>query len=621
MSSLPTTRSTTQSLARSIEEMRTTAAIAGAELDDRYLSLAADAMAVWWDEVVAVRSIHLGGMADPQPLEPRTAPPLHPKHPVPTSVGHEVLGHEVLGHDDPGGHEDSAAHHANRSAPSAQGASAAPPDLADCTVTQLLTLFANRTASPSEALAACVARIDKVDGSINAVMHVALEQAQAQAKESDQRWIRGEARSLEGVPYGLKDNISTAGIVTTGGSNVLAGHVPAASAFAVERLDAAGAVMLAKLASTEFACGGALSPWYGAVHNPWDLDRFSGSSSSGPGGAVGARLVPFALGTDTLGSIRVPAACCGVVGWKPTYGAVSRRGVMPLSWTMDHVGPLARTVEDAARVLDVISAHDNREGNSYAGDRPDLLRAIGRNGAKDGFGSLGLLGAPGSFDPGGADLAGLTIGVARSYYEPLSDQPVVAAMDHVIEVLQGCGAMVVDVEIPNIEHSFGAGWLALLCEGASLHEDLWKRPDEYDPGLVFRLLVGKLAPATDYVRALRMRTLLQNSFNTTFDSVDAVLFPGMVGSSPRYDDLFFNVDGTRHALQKMHARFTGLGNVTGLPALCVPAGLGRDAMPVAFQIYAPAHRDDLCARIGHAFQTQTTHHQATPTALASLLRR
>jgi aspartyl-tRNA(Asn)/glutamyl-tRNA(Gln) amidotransferase subunit A len=385
--------------------------------------------------------------------------------------------------------------------------------------------------------------------------------------------------------------------VSTGGSKVLADHVPDASAFAVERLDAAGAVMLAKLASTEFACGGALSPWYGAVHNPWDLDRFSGSSSSGPGGAVGARLVPFALGTDTLGSIRVPAACSGVVGWKPTYGAVSRRGVMPLSWTMDHVGPLARTVEDAARVLDVLSAYDRFEDSSYAGNRADLLGALA----------------------GSTDLKGLRIGLARSYYEPMSDAAVVAAMDHVVEVLTEVGATIVDVEIDHVGHCFGAGWLALLCEGASLHEDLWTRPDEYDPGLVFRLLVGKLAPATDYVRALRMRTLLQNSFDATFDSVDAILFPGLVGSSPRYDDLFFNVNGNRHALQKMHARFTGPGNVTGLPALCLPSGIGRDAMPVAFQVYAPAHRDDVCARIGHAFQLQTEHHRRVPTALAKLL--
>ena len=555
--------------------MVATARLAGVELDDRYVTLAADAMAIWWDEVIAVRSLDLGGMTHPQPLEPRTAPRLHPKHPVP-----------------------AAQSPATGPTPKPLTAPSQPTDLADCTVTELLALFAAGSASPTEAFHACVARIETVDPHINAVTHVAFETARAQARASDQRWLRSEARALEGIPYGLKDNISTAGIVTTGGSRVLAGHVPDTSAHAVERLDAAGAVMLAKLASTEFACGSALSPWYGAVHNPWDLERFSGSSSSGPGGAIAARLMPFALGTDTLGSVRVPAACTGVVGWKPTYGAVSRRGVMPLSWTMDHVGPLTRSVEDAARILDVISAHDSCEESSFNRRRPELLSALSDSG----------------------DLRGLRIGVARAYYEPLCDAPVVTAMDHVIEVLRDCGAVVVDVEVKHVEHSFGAGWLTLLCEGASLHEDLWTRPDEYDPGLVFRLLVGKLAPATDYVRALRMRALLQNSFDATFESVDAILFPGLVGSSPRYDDLFFNVDGTRYPLQKMHARFTGPGNVTGLPALCLPSGIGRDQMPVAFQIYAPAHRDDICGRIGHAFQRQTTHHQTVPTALAALLR-
>ncbi len=561
--------------ARTPQEMAATARVAGAELDGRYLQLAADAMAVWWDEVVAVRSIDLGGMTHAQPLEPRTSPLLHPRH------GRPATGATKPAH-----------------IPSPrEGSTASPTNLADCTVTELLSLFSARIASPSEALAACVARIEQLNPHINAVMHVALDEAQAQAAESDKRWLAGVARPLEGIPYGLKDNISTKGITTTGGSRVLAGHVPTASAFAVERLDSAGAVMLAKLASTEFACGGALSPWYGAVHNPWDLDRFSGSSSSGPGGAVAARLVPFALGTDTLGSIRVPAACTGVVGWKPTYGSVSRRGVMPLSWTMDHVGPLTRTVEDAARVLDVISAHDMCEESSDSGSRPETLTALG-----DG------------------DLLGVRIGVARSYYEPLSDSLVVNGMDAAIEVLRALDAEIVDVEIPYIEHCFGAGWLALLCEAACLHEDLWSRPDDYDPGLVFRLLVGKLAPATDYVRALRMRALIQNSFQAVFDNVDAILFPGLVSSSPRYDHLFFNVNGEEFPLQKMHARFTAPGNVTGLPALCLPSGIGRDGMPIAFQIYAPAHRDDICARIGHAFQRQTDHHLAVPTAFASLIQ-
>lgn len=576
---------------RSFDEMAATARVAGVELDDRYLTLAADAMAVWWEEVVAVRSLNLGGMAEAAPLEPRTAPLRHPKHPVPAATAdRQSAAIDRLDRE-----------RAMRSAPSAQPSTSAPAkaptDLADCTVAELLRHFKARTASPTEAMEACAARIDKVNPFVNAVMDVAVESARVQALASDARWLKGDARALEGVPYGLKDNICTSGIVTTGGSKVLAGYVPANSAFAVFKLESAGAVMLAKLASTEFACGGALSPWYGAVHNPWDFDRFSGSSSSGPGGAVGARLVPFALGTDTLGSIRVPAACCGVVGWKPTYGAVSRRGVMPLSWTMDHVGPLARSVEDAALVFDTISAHDELDESCFSGQRADVIGALGE----------------------ASDLRGLRIGLARSYYEPLADAPVVAAMDAAVDVLKEAGATIVDVTIPHIEHSFGAGWLALLCEGASLHEDLWTRPDEYDPGLVFRLLVGKLAPATDYVRALRMRTLIQNSFDAAFDNVDAILFPGLVGSSPRYDDLFFNVNGTRHALQKMHARFTGPGNVTGLPALCVPAGLGRDGMPVAFQVYAPANRDDVCARIGHAFQRQTEHHRLMPTDLARLL--
>ena len=571
---------------RSMVEMLATARVAGVELEPRYVALAAEAMELWWDEVVQLRSVDLGGMDRYFPFEPRTAPRLHPRHPLPVST--------------PGfGPEPGVATAPVRApTPTPTGSQRpAPTDLADCGVAELLALFASGKASPTEALDACVARIERANPRVNAVLYLALESAEAQAAESDRRWAEGRARALEGVPYGLKDNISTRGIPTTGGSKVLASHVPEASAVVVGRLEEAGAVMLAKLATTEFACGGALSPWNGAVHNPWDFERFSGSSSSGPGGAVAARMVPFAIGTDTLGSIRVPAACTGIVGWKPTYGAVSRSGVMPLSWTMDHVGPLARSVEDAAHVLQIMSAHDETDESSYAGARADLLGEINQSG----------------------DLRNLRIGIARSFYEPMADGPVVAAMNHVIDVLGDCGAAIVELEIDHVQHCFGAGWLALLCEAASLHEDLWARPDEYDPGLVFRLLIGKLAPATDYLRSFRMRALLQNSFHNVFNSVDAVLLPGLVGSSPRYDDLSFTVNDTSFPLQKMHARFTAPGNVTGLPALCLPSGLGRYGMPVAFQIYAPAHRDDVCARVGHAFQLRTDHHLAVPTALAALL--
>ena len=551
---------------RSLDELATFARASGANLDAATLQQAADAMDVWWDEMLALRSIDLGYCSPRPAVEPRATPPV-------------------------------ATRQAPRFADSALPvhSSVRPSNLADCTASELLALFASGAATPIEAVEACLARIERIDPLINSVLTVVSDRALAAARASTQRWRSGTARPLDGVPCGLKDNIETAGIRTTGGSNVRAHLIPTEHAVVVERLEDAGAIVVAKLATTEFACGGAVNAWYGEVRNPWDTERFAGSSSSGPGGATGARLLPFSLGTDTLGSIRVPAICCGVVGLKPTYGRVPRHGVMPLSWTMDHVGPLARSVEDCARVLDVIGGPDRRDEGSLCDPMPNMLAALGPS------------------------LAGVRIGAARSYYEPLSDASVVASMDRAFDVLRDAGAEVVDVDVPAIEHSFAAGWMALLCEGACLHEDLWQDPSRYDPGLVFRLLVGKLAPATDYVRALRMRTYIQRGFAEALDQVDLIALPGMVDVAPRYDDLYFNVNGTRWPLQKQHARFTGPGNVTGLPAICVPSGLGRENMPVALQLYGARNRDDLVLRAAHAFQLRTDHHRAVPTGIASLL--
>lgn len=551
---------------RSLDELAMFARASGATLDDDTLRQAAAAMDVWWDEMLALRSIDLGYCAPVPALEPRTAPP------IATRRAPQLRESSLVPH-----------------------ATVAPTNLADCTASELLALYAAGAATPLDTVEACLARIERVDPLINSVITLVADRARNAAQESTRRWSSGTARALDGVPFGLKDNIETAGIRTTGGSNVRAHLIPSESAVVVDRLEAAGAILLAKLATTEFACGGAINPWYGAVRNPWDIERFAGSSSSGPGGATGARLVPFSIGTDTLGSIRVPAICCGVVGLKPTYGRVPRHGVMPLSWTMDHVGPLARSVEDCARVLDVIGGPDARDEASMYDAMPNMLEALGPS------------------------LSGVRIGALRSFYEPLSDDAVVRSMNSALEVLRDAGAEVVDVAVPGIEHSFAAGWMALLCEGACLHEELWNDPSRYDPGLVFRLLVGKLAPATDYVRALRMRTYIQQRFCETLDHVDLIALPGMVDVAPRYDDLNFNVNGTRWPLQKQHARFTGPGNVTGLPAICVPSGLGRDDMPVALQLYGARNRDDLVLRAAHAFQLRTDHHRVMPTGIAALL--
>jgi aspartyl-tRNA(Asn)/glutamyl-tRNA(Gln) amidotransferase subunit A len=231
-------------------------------------------------------------------------------------------------------------------------------ELADLTASELLALYAAGSASPVDATQSCIDRIAAVDGPLNAVLLLLADSALEQARDSERRWRSGDARPLEGIPYGLKDIVATAGVTTTGGSALYRDSVPSEDAALAGRLSAAGGILLAKLHTFEFACGGADNRTFGPCRNPWDLARTTGGSSSGSGAAVAAREMPLAIGTDTGGSIRIPAAYCGITGLKPTYGRVPRHGVMGLSWTMDHAGPMTRSAEDAARMLAIIAGAD-----------------------------------------------------------------------------------------------------------------------------------------------------------------------------------------------------------------------------------------------------------------------
>ena len=449
---------------------------------------------------------------------------------------------------------------------SAAGAGLAPGDPAGWSAADLLAGFRSGRLDPVEAVEAALARMDAVDGELHAVVARHDDRARAAAIESSRRWRAGEARPLEGVPVGVKDIIETAGVPTRAGSPLFADHVPEANAAVVDRLERAGAVVVAKTATPELAFGDETGP---GVVNPWGPGRWTGGSSSGSAVALASGQFPAALGTDTGGSIRVPASYCGVSGIKPTFGRVPRTGVFPVSWSLDHVGPMARTVEDLALLLAVLAGAD-----------PAATGGLG----------------------------GLRVGLPEGWLAQGCSPGVMAARDGAADALADLGAEIVSVEVPHAELAGTVAWLVTVVEFAANHDSRLDRLEDFTASAAHRLVAGSQASAGDYVRALRARQLVQQDFDAVFERVDVVLTPATPTAAP--DVATFFDDGDRLWLDKVARNFL-IFNVTGMPALVMPAGTD-DGLPVAVQIAAPPHRDDLCLAVGAAFQQATAHHLQLP---------
>ncbi|MET7247321.1 amidase [Methylobacterium sp. EM32] len=404
------------------------------------------------------------------------------------------------------------------------------------------------------------------------------------AEESARRIRAGQARPLEGVPFGIKDIIDCAGAPVTCGSRLTGDRVAEADATVVARLKAAGAIPLAMLATTEFACGSAHNPRYGAVANPWDRTRWTGGSSTGSGAALAARLLPLALGTDTGGSIRVPAAWCGITGLKATRGLVPRTGVAPLSWTLDHVGPMARSAADLARVMPWIAGPDGAD--PHAAGRYDATRARG--------------------------LSGLRVGVPDGWFTAMQDEAVLVAWQAMLRELERQGARLVPVDLGSVATAHQDGYTIVMAELAALQEPDLDRAASLDPGARARMEQGRLFSATDYLRALRRRPVVLAQVLDALRDVDVLVTSGLGGEATSLDTLTIEVNGEAHPLQAVLPRNTMLFDYTGLPALMLPTGLGRTGLPVAAQVVGKPFDDALCLGVGAAFQRETGHHLARP---------
>jgi aspartyl-tRNA(Asn)/glutamyl-tRNA(Gln) amidotransferase subunit A len=459
-------------------------------------------------------------------------------------------------------------------------------EIARLSITQAAALIGKRKLSPVELTEACLQRIGSLDARVRAFITVTREDALAAAQQAAGAITGGNYKGpLHGIPIALKDLFDTAGVRTTAGSKIMAQRVPDEDAEVTARLKAAGAVILGKLNMHEFAFGiTGVNPHYGGTHNPWDLTRMSGGSSSGSGAAVATGMTLGALGTDTGGSIRAPSSLGGITGLKPTYGRVSRRGVVPLSWALDHVGPMARSAADAAIILKAIAGHDPREESSSEEPVPDYVEALK-----------------------GPRLEGLRVGAPREYFFDNVDAEVLEAVRAAISVLGDLKAQVSEVSLPHIAEAPAAVNAIMLPEALAYHRQwLSERPEEYGEDVRARLEMGLLYPAVTYVQAQRLRSLMVEEWRTkVFDRVDLLAVPTTPVPAPSLDEN--NVQTTLTL-----TRFTGAFNLTGLPAISIPCGFSSGGLPIGLQLVGRWWEEGTVLRAAHAYQQATDWHTREP---------
>ena len=538
------------------------------------------------DERVAELPIELGQLH----AAVEAARPVHDFDRLPASF--EQVLHATRAHDE------SAHVGAGRSATrdTGSGAAGSTDEIAALSLCEAADAVASGALSATDLVAAALARIDRLDAQLHAFIRLDREDALARAQDMDRNRGRGgEAGPLAGVPLAHKDMYYRAGKVSTCGSRIRREFRPAATATVLERLDAAGAIDLGGLAMVEFAMGPhGFNANLPRCRNVWDFERIPCGSSSGSGTAVAGRLVYAALGSDTGGSIRCPAAANGVAGINPTQGRVSRFGAMPMSWSYDVMGPLARTVRDCARVLGAVAGADENDASTSAEPVPDYEATIERS------------------------VRGVRIGVPQGYFDEDLDPGVAAAIEASHTVFKGLGATLVPVAMPALLDTVSAIHpLVMKAEGAANHLP-WKRArdEEYSDEVGKRLQAGFFIPATDYINALQYRAHALRVFvDAVFGACDALLTPVLPMPTPTLEDTAYR-DGPAYLKMVVGlTRNTRVVNFLGLPAQSVTCGFTPDGMPTSFQLIGRPFAEALLFRLGHQYQRETDWHRRWPTAL------
>jgi aspartyl-tRNA(Asn)/glutamyl-tRNA(Gln) amidotransferase subunit A len=456
-------------------------------------------------------------------------------------------------------------------------------------ISELARLLQKREVSPVEVFDATLQRIHRLQPKLNSFITITEDEGRKAATEAESEISKGQYRGpLHGIPISIKDLFATRGVRTTAGSKVLARWIPDYDATAVARLHQAGMVLVGKAHMHEFAYGVTNdNPHYGPARNPWDPTRVPGGSSGGSAAAVASSQCTASLGSDSGGSIRTPAAVCGVVGLKPTYGRVSRYGAIPLAWSLDHVGPLAKSVEDAAIMLAAIAGPDPKDPSASSLPIPDYRQEMR------------------------GSIRGLRLGVPRQYFFDHVDSEIQKFVSAAIRQLESLGATSVEIDIPDLENCSAMEAHITLAEATSYHERYLKRQaDDYGPGVRTNLEAGRYLLATDYVKSQRARSLLQHNFNEVFKQVDVIVSPTLPAFSPRVGEVWVQSGDLREHVIDAFLRFNIPYDLTGLPAISIPCGFGSTGLPIGFQIAGKAFDETTILRVANAYEQSSEWHLA-----------
>ena len=448
------------------------------------------------------------------------------------------------------------------------------------TIIESAQALRRREVSSAELTEAALRRIGEVNPKLNAMLTVLEEGARAQAQAADEELARRADRGpLHGIPVAVKDVFETRGIRTTCGSVIFMHHVPDRDAAVVEKLRAAGAVLVGKAGMHELAYGiTSNNPHFGTIRNPWDPDRIPGGSSGGSGAAVASEMVYMAMGSDTGGSIRIPASFCGTVGLKPTSGRVSRYGVMPLDFSLDHMGPLARSVRDVAITLEAIAGFDPRDETSAS--------------------------VPvGQYVPEpGCSIRDVCIGLPQNYYFERLDPDVDMAVRRMAALAESLGARIIPVRVPDVDALNVVGRVILLAEASALMERYIDNRDQFGSDVLALLDQGRLLPATDYVNAQRLRRMMQRDFAQLWSQIDCFFTPTTPIAAPRIGEKTANLGALKEDVRLASTRLVRGINVLGLPALSMPCGLDRRGLPLGLQIVGRPFDEALILQVAAALE-------------------
>jgi aspartyl-tRNA(Asn)/glutamyl-tRNA(Gln) amidotransferase subunit A len=467
-------------------------------------------------------------------------------------------------------------------------------DLLNLSLTEVADAIRRKRVSSVEVTQACIDRALKVQPKLNCFIRIEADEALAAAKKADRELKRSrKIGPLHGVPLAHKDMYYRAGHVSTCGSKILKDYRPEVTGTTVERVAAAGAIWLGGLNMAEFAANPTgHNAHFGDCRNPWNPAHITGGSSSGSGSAVGARACYGSLGSDTGGSVRLPAACCGVVGLKPTYGLISRYGIMPRSWSQDTVGPLTRTVRDCARMTRVIAGADPKDSTCSTGPVPNYEHELAGR------------------------IKGLRIGVPTNHYYEGATDDVRARMQDSLDVFKSLGARIVEIAVPDPQEIFYLSATVSQSEAAVIHGQwLRTRPQDYSLYVRSRIEAGFHIPASTYLHAINLRArMLAGFMEKVYTKVDLVHTPVMVMPPPTIAETAPRASGDVTGIVGRLTRNTRPTNYLGLPALSVPAGFSKSGLPIAFQLMGRPFSEALIFRASHLYQQETDWHVAGPAA-------